>query len=213
MIFLLQNIKKSLPQKYNWLQWSVPPPNILARKDICCSSWRELSFQNGTLKCSPKLQLCHKYDRFKLWQLRNYIYEKLQGYDLFALTHKDLISWVKYPEHSSCVKIIERCSEKCFSWLFLRALMFSLKEMPFVEYRCRALVVAPGWALFWVNAAGRQRRWVTTGGLTQAPACVSAPHVLRMPHIFLIKAAQITTRKIITLQENLAEIRPRRYYK
>lgn len=40
--------------------------------------------------------------------MRNYIYEKLQGYDLFALVHKDLISWVKYPEHSSCVKIIVR---------------------------------------------------------------------------------------------------------
>lgn len=67
-----------------------------------------MSFENGILKCSPKLQLCHKYDKFKLWQLRNYIYEKLQGYDLFALAHKDLISWVKYPEHSSCVKITAR---------------------------------------------------------------------------------------------------------
>lgn len=77
-------------------------------KGICCSSSRELSFENGILKCSPKLQLRHKYDRFKLRQLRNYIHEKLQGYDLFALVHKDLISWVKYPEHSSCVKIIVR---------------------------------------------------------------------------------------------------------
>lgn len=67
-----------------------------------------MSFENGILKCSPKLQLCCKYDRFKLRQMRNYIYEKLQGYDLFALVHKDLISWVKYPEHSSCVKIIVR---------------------------------------------------------------------------------------------------------
>jgi len=73
------------------------------------------------------------------------MYEKLQGYDLFALAHKDLISWVKYPEHSSCVKIIVRTiSEKCLTWLFLRALMFSLKEMPFVEYRCEAFVVVPG---------------------------------------------------------------------
>lgn len=67
-----------------------------------------MSFENGMLKCSPKLQLCHKYDRFKLRQLRTSIYEKLQRYDLFALVHKDLISWVKYPEHSNCVKIIAK---------------------------------------------------------------------------------------------------------
>lgn len=65
-----------------------------------------MSFENSILKCSPKLQLCHIYDRFKLQQLRNYIDEKLQGYDLFALVHKDLISWFMFPEHSSCVKII-----------------------------------------------------------------------------------------------------------
>lgn len=66
-----------------------------------------------------KLQLGHKYYRLKLKQLRNYIGEKLQGYNLSTRACKDLISQSKNPEHSDGVKItVGRCLRTEFPWCF-----------------------------------------------------------------------------------------------
>lgn len=185
MIFLLESIKKSLAQKYDWLPWSVPLPNTLARKGLCC---RELSFENGIWKGSPKLRLCHKYDRFNLRQLRNYMYEKLQGYDLFALVHKDLISWVKYPEHSSCVKII---AETMLREMFLMVISQSCGGF-FEGNAFRGVQVHSSCGGPRVSAAlGKRCRkaeeasahWMA--GLSTGRTAV--PHVLRMPPRFWLK--------------------------
>lgn len=196
MIFLLENIKKSLAQKYNWLQWSVPPPNILARKGICCSSSRELSFENGILKCSPKLQLCHKYDRFKLQQLRNYIHEKLQGYDLFALAHKDLISWVKYPEHSSCVKIIvRRMLREIFLVVISQSFHVFFERNAFRGVQVQSCCGGPGVSTLLGKRCRKAKEASDHWRGGPSASSYLRPHVLRIPHRFLVKAAQITTGK------------------
>lgn len=50
---------------------------------------------------------------------------------------------------------------------------------------------------------------MTTKRLDHTPALISAFHFLRIFHKFLVKAAIISTRKVVEFLENLAEIRSR----
>ena len=75
---------------------------------VCSESWVAI-WKSCPLKLAfskySKLQLGHKYNRLKLKQMRNYIGEKLQGYNLSTRACKDLISQSENPEHSDGVEI------------------------------------------------------------------------------------------------------------
>lgn len=140
-----------------------------------------------------------------------YIYEKLQGYDLFALAHKDLISWVKCPEHSSCVKIIvETMLREMFLMVISQSFDGVFEGNAFPGVQVQSSCGGP-----WVSTALRKRcrkEEEASDHSRVSPSTIrtAVPRVLRMPHTFLVKAALITTRKTVAFLQNLAEVRSRR---